>query len=231
MNTIDALSELKINPRISGLKEKMLEEKRFFSLEQARLVTEVYAANPEKPVILKRALALKHALENMEIRIEPDELIVGNRTKGVRAGVAFPESGISWIDKELETLETRPQDKFLVRPEDIREFREDIFPFWKGHALEDQIRKEIGAETDAIAKVAKINQKDHAQGHICPNTEKWLAKGPAGLRAEALTQMSAARGAARDFYESVALVLEGASGFMLRYSDLAGDMASKEADP
>ncbi|GAB1359736.1 hypothetical protein MASR1M31_15240 [Porphyromonadaceae bacterium] len=38
-----------------------------------------------------------------------------------------PESGISWVDREFETLPTRPQDKFSIREEDIVEFREEIF--------------------------------------------------------------------------------------------------------
>ena len=43
----------------------------------------------------------------MEIRVEPEELIVGNRTAGVRYGVVFPESGSTWVDKEFETLPTK----------------------------------------------------------------------------------------------------------------------------
>ena len=37
----------------------------------------------------------------MEIRVEPEELIVGNRTAGVRYGVVFPESGSTWVDKRI----------------------------------------------------------------------------------------------------------------------------------
>lgn len=61
----------------------------------------------------------------MEIRVEPEELIVGNRTAGVRYGVVFPESGSTWVDKEFETLPTRPQDRFNVHQEDIETFRKD----------------------------------------------------------------------------------------------------------
>ena len=61
-------------------------------------------------------------MRELEIGIENEELIVGNRTKGVRYGVVFPESGISWVDREFETIPTRKQDKFLVRDEDIKIF-------------------------------------------------------------------------------------------------------------
>ena len=72
-------------------------------------------------------------MEELEIGFEKEELIVGNRTKGVRYGVVFPESGCSWVNNEFETLPTRPQDQFHVKEEDIQEFREKIYPYWKGN--------------------------------------------------------------------------------------------------
>ena len=98
--------------RITILKEKMLDEKRYASIEQARIITRIYKENEPLSVPMKRALSLKAALEEIEIGVEKEELIVGNRTKGVRAGVVFPESGCSWVDREFETLPTRPQDQF-----------------------------------------------------------------------------------------------------------------------
>ncbi len=60
--------------------------------------------------------------------------------------------------------------KFLVKEEDIKEFREKIYPYWKGKSMEDVIKNNYGKEIKAMAKVVKINQKDHAQGHICPDS-------------------------------------------------------------
>ena len=54
--------------------------------------------------------------------------------------------------------------------EDIKEFREKIYPYWKGKSLEDAIKGTYGIEINEISKVVKINQKDHAQGHICPDS-------------------------------------------------------------
>ncbi len=73
--------------RIDILKDKMLQQERYASIEQALIITKTYRENGEKPVIIVRALALKNALEQLDIGIEAEELIVGNRTKGVRYGV------------------------------------------------------------------------------------------------------------------------------------------------
>jgi pyruvate formate-lyase/glycerol dehydratase family glycyl radical enzyme len=211
--------------RILSLKERMLSEPRYLSLEQALIITEVYRRG-EPSIPVKRARSLAEAMRRMAIAIEPEELIVGNRTRGVRSGVVFPEAGISWIDKEIEGLPARPQDKFNVRPEDIAAFREQILPFWRDKSLEDSLRREAGPELDAIAKVVKINQKDHAQGHICPDTAKWIAVGPAGLRREAAARLATAAPQQREFLECAITVLDGAGDFMRRYGEAALAMAA-----
>lgn len=49
----------------------------------------------------KRALSLKAALEELEIGVEKEELIVGNRTKGVRYGVVFQKVDVLGLTKSL----------------------------------------------------------------------------------------------------------------------------------
>lgn len=208
-----------MSQRVQILKDKMLEAPRFASIEQARIITRVYQENEDLSIPRKRALSLKIAMEELEIGFEPEELIVGNRTKGVRYGVVFPESGCSWVNQEFETLPTRPQDQFHVREEDIQEFREKIYPYWQGKSMEDVIKKRGGQEIEEIAKVVKINQKDHAQGHICPDTALWLKKGPQGFIQDVKLHLETCDESQKEFYECVITVMEGACTFMKRYHD------------
>ena len=227
---VDKIRNLSLGDRINSLKTKMVDESRYLSLEQALIVTECYKLNEEKPVSIKRAMSLASALEKMAIQIDPEELIVGNRTAGVRSGVVSPDAGISWINREIEHLHDRPQDRFKVRPADVAKFREIILPYWKGKSLEDVIYNTIGDEVSAIGKVAKINQKDHAQGHICPNTEKWLALGPSGILSQAENAAENASPDKKDFYSAVDIVLNGAIHFIIRYADKADSMADIESN-
>lgn len=218
---IDRLSS---STRIHALKDAMLREPRVISLDQARIITRVYSENEDEPVSIRRARSLAAALREMPLRIDQGELVVGNRTPGIRSGVVFPEAGVAWVDREIEELATRPQDRFQVSAEDITVFRNEILPFWRGRTLEDAIHAEVGEEITAIGKVVKINQTDHAQGHICPDTAGWLALGPSGL----LARVDALRGAGGDenrFLEGVAITLEAAVDFILRYADLAERIA------
>ncbi|GAB6277892.1 MAG: formate C-acetyltransferase [Rectinema sp.] len=228
---LDMIRGLSSSPRIGILKQRMLDEPRFLSIEQASIVTEYYRANPDKPRNIQRAESFAEALRKIEIRINPLELIVGNRTAGVRAGVVSPEAGISWIDEEIERLPVRPQDKFEVRPQDIETFRRDILPFWKGKSLEDKVKAVLGDEIGAIGKVAKINQTDHSQGHICPNTKDWLARGPRAIRDDFIEHSKRASEEKRGFYLGVATALQGAMDYIERYAAMARSMAGDEHSP
>jgi pyruvate formate-lyase/glycerol dehydratase family glycyl radical enzyme len=216
--------------RIISLKKKTLGAKRFLSIIQAGIITEVYRKNKEQPLIVKRAKALAASLLQMPISIDPEELIVGNRTPGIRAGVVFPEAGISWLVKEIETLPVRPQDPFQVKMEDIAFFKDTIEPYWRGKTLEDAIYGSAGELISSIEKVVKINQKDHAQGHICPKVEDWLKYGPAGL-SEKVKNLNKRTGPDKKrFYESVIIVLDASCRFISRYSLHAEDLAKKQPE-
>ena len=58
--------------RIKDLKDKMLSEPRYASIEQALIITKTYQENEDDPKIIQRAKSLKAALEKMEIRVEAD---------------------------------------------------------------------------------------------------------------------------------------------------------------
>ncbi len=216
--------------RILSLKNKTLSADRYLSIEQAKIITRIYQENEDKPVTLKRALSLAAALDEISLTIDPEELIVGNRTPVAREGVVFPEAGINWLIKEIDTIHKRPQDPFRVWDEDILYFREVIEPYWHGKTLEDDIYSSYGEEIASIEKVVKINQKDHAQGHICPNVEDWLKYGPAGLLETINDKLPNAPAKERIFYESARLTLQASCRFINRYSVLASGLALYEVE-
>lgn len=134
-HTVNLIKKLSSSKRIGFLKEEMLNEERFLSIEQAHIITTSYKENEDKPIAIKRAEAFRSTCEHISIHISEKELIVGNRTKGIRAGVVSPEAGISWINNELDTLSIRPQDKFSVREEDKRSFVKKSSPIGRVRLL------------------------------------------------------------------------------------------------
>jgi len=218
--------------RIVRLREYILATRRELFIQPARIETESYKQTEGEPVIVRRAIAFRDIARGIEIRIHPDELIVGSRSPLPRMGVVTPSAAVSWVDRELDRLSERPQDPFDVDAQDIRELRDRIFPYWYGGTLEDGAAASIPPDVkEAIdAKAFQLNQTDHAQGHILPDVETWLREGPCGLRSrvrEARERLERNGGVLRDksdFYLAAEICLAAASEFMLRYADLASEL-------
>lgn len=219
-----------MNSRVEKLKREMLAEKRYLSVEQAKIIDRVHKERKEEPLCIRRAHALAAAFDEMDICIKEGELIVGNRTTGVRHGVVFPECGIAWLENELDTLPERDQDPFLVRTEDASYIKSELLPRWKDNCLESRIYDVIGSEDDRLSGVIKTNQKGRGQGHIIPDVKTWLEKGPAGLLEEVKEHLknSALTQKQKEFYESAWISLKGVQRFFERYAELA-DKQSKSA--
>jgi len=106
-----------MNERIKYLREKCLSSKPEIFVERALLVTEAYKETTGKPIIVQRALALKKVLEEMTIFIEKGELIVGNQSPKLRCPPIYPETGASWILKELDQFPKRQADPVMITKE------------------------------------------------------------------------------------------------------------------
>jgi formate C-acetyltransferase len=143
---------------------------------------------------------------------------------------------VDWIDKELEILATRPQDQFQIYPDQIKELRDGVFPYWRGKTLEDIVASRVPPDVKQAVqgKFFSLNQTDHAQGHILPNVEAWLHLGVKGLREKVLATRKGpgVQGEQHQtFYDATLIALQAAQEFMLRYADLAQQLADNDEDP
>ena len=223
-------------PRVVRLKERLLRTERQVDVERARYATESYRQTEGQPMPIRRAKMLLHLVRSMSIAIHPGELIVGNRSVLPRMGVIAPEGAVEWVDRELEDLPTRPQDRFNVEQDQIRELRQRVFPYWRGRALEDVVAARIPADVQRMVegKVFGLNQTDHAQGHILPDVEGWLCLGIEGIR----RKVAVARRAKGEklvpqkeaFYQAAEIALQAAQAFIARYADLAGERVGRTHD-
>ena len=97
--------------------------------------------------------------------------------------------------------------------------------------MEDVIKHHGGQEIQSIAKVVKINQKDHAQGHICSDSALWLKMGPLGIMNQAQEKLKTCEESQKEFYECVVLVMQGACTFMKRYHDMIMENIDEVEEP
>ena len=218
--------------RHARIRRRLLENARKIDLVRARLATESYRKTEDEPMPVRRARMLLHLARLTPIAIDGDEIIVGNRSIEARTGVIAPEGAVNWIDGELETLPTRPQDPFNITAAEIKELREEIFPYWRGQTLEDTVEARLSDEVKAAVrgKAFKLNQTDHAQGHILPDVPAWLRLGIGGLRAKVRAAQEANQKADAVFYASVTIALDAASEFIARYAGLADKQLATETN-
>jgi pyruvate formate-lyase/glycerol dehydratase family glycyl radical enzyme len=223
--------------RVERLLERRLRTQPEVCIERARYYTESMRQTEGEPQVVRQAKALAQVLENLTVRIEPDELIVGAITsKALGAGV-YPEGIGTRVLGELETIGFREPNPFVVTGEQIRELREAIVPYWYRKTLEERARARWSPEaTEAVNQVAPFIVTEIAGvGHMLLNYEGILGKGLAWYAGEAKKlgretakgQQDRERGSRRqaEFYRAAAIACQGVVRFAERYAEEAERLA------
>lgn len=235
------MSFLDNNDNLQKVREIYLKKliKPKLTSERARLVTESYKETIGEPIIIRRAKALKKILSEMTIYIKNWELIVGNLGPEPVSAPVFPEGGVDFILKEIDTYETRDGDKFKV-PKKVKKELKEILPWWEGKTLKDYGLSLMPAELISQEEAGVFTSKNMltcGTGHFIPNYQKILRWGFESLEEyckEKINILSLTREddfKRKMFYESCLIICEGINIFSLRYSKLAKVMALSEKNP
>ena len=84
--------------RIARLVDHLYAKMPEIEAARAELITESYLATENEPVIIRRAKAFEHILDNIPIIIRPEELIVGSTTIAPRGCQTYPEFSWEWLE-------------------------------------------------------------------------------------------------------------------------------------
>ena len=230
--TLDTLS-----PRIQAHKNALISiVKPPVCTERARHYTRMYQQHLDKPLPVRRALALAHHLQQRTIWIKNDELIIGNQASELRAAPIFPEYTVSWIENEIDTLADRPGAGFAVSEENKRVLH-DICPWWRGQTVQDRCYGMFTDEQQALLATGIIKAEGNmtsGDAHLAVNFPLLLEKGLDGLRQKVderlsridLTRLDDLHG--RQFLKAIDITLAAVSEHIARYASLARTMASEE---
>lgn len=215
--------------RTQKIKDALFAHARKIDLERALLYTESWKETDGLPVVIRRALALKHILENHKIVIDEYDLLVGNRTKTPRAGVLSPEMSPYWIMDELDSFSIRPQDRFELSDTDKEIFKNELYPYWKGKSLNDWYEKNLTVQAREAqkTKIFSVAQTDKGQGHIIADLPLVLSQG-LGAISNDLRSLSQ-KYPDNDFYRAATICIDAAIAYIHRYEDICIDL-SKTAD-
>jgi pyruvate formate-lyase/glycerol dehydratase family glycyl radical enzyme len=210
--------------RSKRLKQHMLESEPTISSERAVLFTEYVKEHWSDPAILRNAGAFANVLDNMTIRIEPEELIVGNMGPTPRSCQIFPEYSWKWIEDELDRFAKRRTEKFVIGEKDKQNLRE-VFKFWRGKSTAELAGFVMPAESIQASKAGlfTIGAPGTGIGHVIVDYNEVLQKGLLRI----LDELNGREG---DYFEAVRIEIEAVLRFSERFYHLAVELATKEAD-
>ena len=117
--------------RITRLVEHLYAKMPEIEASRAVLITESYQQTENEPMVIRRAKAFEHILDNIPIIIRDEELIVGSTTIAPRGCQTYPEFSWEWLEAEFETVETRTADPFYISDETKKKLHE-ANRYWKG---------------------------------------------------------------------------------------------------
>ena len=125
-----------LHPKNAAQKNRLLNAEHWLCVERARYYTEAHRETEGQHPSLRAARALARVFEKMTVRIEPDELLVGNRSSKPIAPPIAPERGdFTFVFEHL--MEELKAFGYRIAPDDERELLRDIIPYWKGKTVRD----------------------------------------------------------------------------------------------
>lgn len=226
------------SPRIPQLIEYLFKKAPEIEADRAVLLTESYKQTENLPMVLRRAKAFAHILENLPVTIHPLELIVGSNTKAPRSCQIFPEFSCSWIQDEFETLATRNADPFYIS-EETKEKLKKIFPYWAGKTTSELATSYMMPETLAAIEhniFTAGNYFYNGIGHVTVDYGKVLKIGYKGIIKEAEDALAKLKVSDSDyakrynFLTSVIISCNAACDYAARYASLAKQEAANCTD-
>ncbi len=232
-------TEIPKSDRIPKLVENLYAKMPEIESARAILITESYRQKENEPMVIRRAKAFAHILENIPIVIRDLELIVGSTTIAPRGCQTYPEFSYEWLEAEFDTVETRSADPFYISEKTKQELKE-ANAYWKGKTTSELATSYMEPET-LLAMEHNIftpgNYFYNGVGHVTVKYGEVLAIGFSGIKAKAQAELDKLCLADGDyqkksrFLEAVMISCDAAIEYARRYARLALKEAEECTDP
>ncbi|MCX5834925.1 MAG: hypothetical protein NTV99_10540 [Deltaproteobacteria bacterium] len=202
-------------------------------LQRSRLMTESFRETDGQAMVLRRAKALAHVLDNMGIFIREWERLVGYQTADPN-GIYHPID-MNW--KSVLRLVKSDAGKALLNDAERKEL-DGICAYWKGKSMSDRQQEMFTGDLGKYWQYEGTYLWTHWSELGIPDYETLLRE---GLNArikkveERLEEIDRTIPLdyieQKEFLQSVIIVLKAVINFSNRYAILAEEMARSEKDP
>lgn len=188
------------------------------------------------------AEAFQHALDNMPLKVYDHELIVGNPSSHRVGAPVHPDLGGLLMLPEIDGLGTRPNNPIPIDAAQVRELKEDIFPFWFNRsvlALAPLYTKNPELFSQTTEGCYFILTQFAGISHVTPDYPRVLRLGFNGIKEKIrhhLERMPDTRGnpaieERRAFYEAALITTDAAIEYGKRWCRHLTELATAEKNP
>ena len=218
-----------MNKFVESERNKILSSKPSINTDRALLYTRGFQDNEGLSQKLRHAKALFQVLDNIPISIEKGEILAGHMLQDYPGANIYPEGVGLRIVPELEELENRTQDPFIVSKQAMRVLREEIEPHWKDRNIESKFNSIVRPSIRSVVDAAALFIPTELAGisHFVPNYPLLLRKGLKNLVKELESNPGYSNS---DEYQAMKIALEGVMRLGERYSKLAEKKGSEFKD-
>lgn len=224
--------------RVNRLRDQYWNWKPEIDTERAVSYTNTYKRLEAYDSCIKRAEALRDYIINKTVEIYKDELIIGTYGKQPRAAIISPEICMSWIINELDTVDKRPQDPYIIKNDDKKIIKE-IAEYWQGRTMEDYYIANLPPNAKKVAYNTNVvfgeNKSQAGGGEFAAGYSNIVFKrGFKGIsemakeKMESLDPEDISTHEKRKFYESIIIVCDAAKLQSERYAQAARKAAEIE---
>ncbi len=234
-----------ITERVKKMRAKYRDTAPEICIARYRIITEFYMQNPQLEGILRRAKVFKEICENIPIRIDEGEVIVGSQSSKFRASALYPENSVDWLKDELSSgfLETRDIDPYIISPED-KKYVLDTIDFWMTECMSAKADAQLVDQYYPFSGngITTFGTKGHASspvGHFASGYNVAARKGFKAIKEEAEQKMQelvdqglpGTTITQYNFYRAVSIVSDGIITLTKRHAALASEQAAVCTDP
>jgi len=216
--------------RFERIRRALLSQGERLCTERAVLVTDFFKHHddPNEPMVVRKAKALRHILQNKSARIFDDELIVGNVGSHRKSVIMQPELAGAVMCYEILWMGRRRNNPYKVPLKDKFRLLAKVIPYWLSRNMvarafgwyNPRLFRYLADQLDA--KYYLINEGGGI-GHFLPGYEAMLKLGIEGF----LESLDRDGG---DLHAAARIACEGLAAFSARLSEEARRAALKERD-
>lgn len=226
--------------RIEALRQQYLNTRVDMDVYNAKYVTEGFKETEGQPWILQKATGYARTCEKKQIYIQDHELLVGGVGFKPRAGILNPDSASGVIEKEVDTISTRPFDPFYLSEEGKKIYLEEVKDYWKNKCVLDRWRLMAPKDMETLRTngIIFIDRKAvRGYGETTVDWRRLLKVGIGGIKKEAEEALAKLDDAVPGdleksfFYRAEIMVADAVIHLAHRHAELAEQKAAECADP